>query len=155
MLCPTVPATWLCCPPQVEPPVTAAQGGQGASLLWWAQDVKPTDTLWTVAKEATTNVKSENGAKGGLAFWSRMYADKTMFEAMGQETPSFNPPFTASFPSAQGLAVLKSQRFACPEFNRQSLLATLQNMRCCRFMWLNYQLLLGSVSAACNWMDGR
>jgi len=22
---------------QVQPPVTAAQGGQGASLLWWAQ----------------------------------------------------------------------------------------------------------------------
>jgi len=62
------------------------------------QDVKSTDTLWTVAKEATTNVKRENGEKGGLAFWSRMYADKTMFEAMGQETPSFNPPFTVSPP---------------------------------------------------------
>lgn len=74
--------------------MTAAQGGQGASLLWWPQDVKATDTLWTVAKEATANVKRENGAGGGLAFWARMYADKTMFEAMGQETPSFNPPFT-------------------------------------------------------------
>lgn len=62
------------------------------------QDVKPTDTLWTVAKEATAHVKSENVEKGGLAFWSRMYADKTMFEAMGQETPSFNPPFTVSPP---------------------------------------------------------
>ena len=62
------------------------------------QDVKPTDTLWTVAKEATAHVKRENGDKGGLAFWSRMYADKTMFEAMGQETPSFNPPFTVSPP---------------------------------------------------------
>ncbi len=81
---------------QVEPPVTAAQGGQGASLLWWVQDVKSSDTLWTVAKEATTNVKRENAAKGGLAFWARMYADKTMFEAMSQETPSFNPPFTVS-----------------------------------------------------------
>ena len=60
------------------------------------QDVKATDTLWTVAKEATAHVKSENNDKGGLAFWSRMYADKTMFEAMGQETPSFNPPFTVS-----------------------------------------------------------
>lgn len=89
-------------PAQVDPPVTAAQGGQGASLLWWAQDVKPTDTLWTVAKEATTNVKNENGTKGGLAFWSRMYADKTMFEAMSQETPSFNPPFTVSLSSAWG-----------------------------------------------------
>ncbi|CAK0786372.1 hypothetical protein CVIRNUC_009585 [Coccomyxa viridis] len=81
---------------QVEPPVTAAQGGQGASLLWWVQDVKSSDTLWTVAKEATTNVKRENAAKGGLAFWARMYADKTMFEAMSQETPSFNPPFTTT-----------------------------------------------------------
>ena len=62
------------------------------------QDVKATDTLWTVAKEATAHVKSENNDKGGLAFWSRMYADKTMFEAMGQETPSFNPPFTVSHP---------------------------------------------------------
>ena len=70
------------------------------------QDVKATDTLWTVAKEATAHVKAENAAKGGLAFWSRMYADKTMFEAMGQETPSFNPPFTVSSPhpplSSQG-----------------------------------------------------
>lgn len=24
-------------PMQVEPPVTAARGGQGASLLWWTQ----------------------------------------------------------------------------------------------------------------------
>ena len=60
--------------------------------------MKSTDTLWTVAKEATAHVKRENGDKGGLAFWSRMYADKTMFEAMGQETPSFNPPFTVSLP---------------------------------------------------------
>ena len=58
--------------------------------------MKATDTLWTVANEATTHVKQENANKGGLAFWSRMYADKTMFEAMGQETPSFNPPFTVS-----------------------------------------------------------
>ena len=58
--------------------------------------MKSSDTLWTVAKEATTNVKRENAAKGGLAFWARMYADKTMFEAMSQETPSFNPPFTVS-----------------------------------------------------------
>ena len=37
--------------------MTAAQGRQGASLLWWAHDAKPTDTLWTIAKEATAHAK--------------------------------------------------------------------------------------------------
>ncbi len=84
---------------QVEPPVKAADGGQGASLLWWAQEVAPADTLWSVAAAASAAVKRESEAKGGLAFWSRMYADKTMFEAMGQETPFYNPPFTVrTFP---------------------------------------------------------
>ncbi|BDA49274.1 hypothetical protein COCOBI_13-3850 [Coccomyxa sp. Obi] len=81
---------------QVEPPVKAADGGQGASLLWWPQDLAATDTLWSVAAAASAAVKRETEAKGGLAFWSRMYADKTMFEAMGQETPFYNPPFTAT-----------------------------------------------------------
>lgn len=81
---------------QVEPPVKPAQGGQGASLLWWAQTIGPKDTLWAVAKEASACVKRETEAKGGLAFWTRMHADKTMFEAMGQETPMYNPPFTVS-----------------------------------------------------------
>ncbi|KAK9918466.1 hypothetical protein WJX75_004263 [Coccomyxa subellipsoidea] len=81
---------------QVEPPVKPADGGQGASLLWWPQEVSGTDTLWSVAAAASAAVKRETEAKGGLAFWSRMYADKTMFEAMGQETPFYNPLFTAT-----------------------------------------------------------
>ncbi|EIE24884.1 hypothetical protein COCSUDRAFT_62293 [Coccomyxa subellipsoidea C-169] len=81
---------------QVEPPVKPADGGQGASLLWWAQEVTPSVSLWAVAAAASAAIKKETEAKGGLAFWSRMYADKTMFEAMGQETPFFNPPFTAT-----------------------------------------------------------
>ena len=122
MLCPTVPATWLCCPPQVEPPVTAAQGGQGASLLWWAQDVKPTDTLWTVAKEGDYQCEEREWCQGrpwhsGLA----CMLTRPCSRPWAREIPSFNPPFTASLSSAQGLAVLKSQRFACPMFNRQSL----------------------------------
>lgn len=79
---------------QVEPPVKPADGGQGASLLWWAQEVTPSDSLWAVAAAASAAIKKETEAKGGLAFWSRMYADKTMFEAMSQETPFYNPPFT-------------------------------------------------------------
>lgn len=72
----------------------AADGGQGASLLWWPQEVAAGDTLWSVAAAASAAVKRETEGKGGLVFWSRMYADKTMFEAMGQETPFYNPPFT-------------------------------------------------------------
>jgi hypothetical protein len=83
---------------QVEPPVKPAQGGQGASLLWWAQSLGAKDSVWAVAREATACIKRETEARGGLAFWARMYADKTMFEAMGQETPFFSPPFTVSSP---------------------------------------------------------
>lgn len=74
--------------------MTPADGGQGASLLWWPQEVTPQETLWALAKEATAAVKRESEAKGGLAFWARMHADKTMFEAMGQEKPPYNPPYT-------------------------------------------------------------
>jgi hypothetical protein len=78
--------------------VTAADGGQGASLLWWPQEVTPQETLWALAKEATAAVKRETEARGGLAFWARMHADKTMFEAMGQDKPPYNPPYTVRAP---------------------------------------------------------
>ena len=58
---------------QVTPPVTAAEGGQGASLLWWAQEVAPDQALWALAKDASAAVKKETEAKGGLAFWVRAY----------------------------------------------------------------------------------
>ena len=48
---------------QVVPPVTPADGGQGESLLWWAQEVTPQETLWALAKEATAAVKRETEAK--------------------------------------------------------------------------------------------
>ena len=51
--------------------MTAAEGGQGASLLWWAQEVAPDQALWAVAKDASAAVKKETEAKGGLAFWVR------------------------------------------------------------------------------------
>ncbi|KAK9830884.1 hypothetical protein WJX81_001702 [Elliptochloris bilobata] len=65
----------------VDPPVPAEAVAAGCSLLWWPQQLAAGDKLWDVAAAASIAVRRERDAKGGLAFWKRLHADRTMAEA--------------------------------------------------------------------------
>ena len=66
----------------------------GCSLLWWPQQLAAADKLWDVAAAASAAVRRERDAKGGLAFWKRLHADKTMAEVAALPEQPFLPPFT-------------------------------------------------------------
>jgi len=92
---------------QVDPPVPAAGVAAGCALLVWPQRLAAADLLWDVAAAAGAAVRREHAAQGGLAFWKRLHADRTMAEVAGMAAPPFLPPFTARMP-------LCPTRRACP-----------------------------------------
>lgn len=79
---------------QVDPPVPTEAVAAGCSLLWWPQQLAAADKLWDVAAAASAAVRRERDAKGGLAFWKRLHADKTMAEVAALPEQPFLPPFT-------------------------------------------------------------
>ncbi len=89
---------------QVDPPVPAAGVAAGCALLVWPQRLAAADLLWDVAAAATAAVRREHAAQGGLAFWKRLHADRTMAEVAGMAAPPFLPPFTARAPARACLA---------------------------------------------------
>jgi len=79
----------------VDPPVPAAGVAAGCALLVWPQRLAASDLLWDVAAAAGAAVRCEHAAQGGLGFWKRLHADRTMAEVAGMAEPPFLPPFTA------------------------------------------------------------
>ena len=109
---------------QVDPPVPMEAVAAGCSLLWWPQQLAAADKLWDVAAAASAAVRRERDAKGGLAFWKRLHAEKTMAEVATLPEPPFLPPFTVRCSLALALMLfprrlnrrLRSRPLCCPSW---------------------------------------
>ena len=65
-----------------------------ASFLWWQQPVSGQQSLWDLVRSCTANIKREGEELGGLAFWARMLASKTLPELATSPVPPYTPPYT-------------------------------------------------------------
>lgn len=52
------------------------------------------DKVWDVARSCTQHIKQESEQQGGLAFWARMHASKTLPELATAKPPPYTPPYT-------------------------------------------------------------
>lgn len=85
---------------QVEPPITDEETSCAASFLWWPQHLEPLKSPWEIAKESTNCIRAETEQQGGLVFWARMHASKTLPEMAAAQSPPYTPPYTVrSLPS--------------------------------------------------------
>jgi len=92
-------------------------GGQGASLLWWPQEVEAGQGLWAVAAAATRGAHRARAGGGGEAFWARLRAGEVAHEVVGgidgREAP-WVPPYTVRRQDEGWRAQVRSHRISCP-----------------------------------------
>ena len=79
---------------QVSPTFADDECSCAASFLWWVQSLAPNERLWEVARTATDHIRHEGEHFGGLAFWARLHASKTLAELATATTPPYSPPYT-------------------------------------------------------------
>ena len=79
---------------QVNPPFRDDEPACAASFLWWQQTMTPRETLWDLARSCTENIRRESDQYGGLTFWARLHASKTLAELATAPTPPYSPPYS-------------------------------------------------------------
>ena len=85
---------------QVTPTFEDNQPSCGASFLWWQQAITGGERLWDLARNCTENIRRESDQLGGLTFWARLHAAKTLPELASASTPPYSPPYTVNpYPS--------------------------------------------------------
>jgi len=79
---------------QVKPAFGDDETSCAASFLWWQQTLSAQETLWDAVGSCSANIKQESDNYGGLAFWSRLLASKTLPEMATATSPPYSPPYT-------------------------------------------------------------
>ena len=107
---------------QVRPAFNDDEPSCASSFLWWQQPVSGQQALWDLVRSCTANIRKESEEFGGLAFWARLLASKTLPELATAAQPPYTPPYTVSRASKYCITV------SCMSFDKHIEFRALENL---------------------------